>query len=259
MYFVDYHTHPLSHLEKEVKPYHNIKLLKSFIKQAKKNKIKEIGFSDHNEFIEDFNWDNLHYIKNNSDIDIRLGIEIDYKKSEEEKIMKLVSKYNFDYVIGSVHKINDWPIDHPDYKEEYKNWDLEALYKKYFEIIIKMVESNLFDIIGHIDLIKIFNNKIDINKYENQFNKLLKKIKEHDIVVEINTNGLNKEVNEIYPSYNLLKIIVNNDIPVTFGSDAHRPQRVGENIELVYNNLKKLGCNKLSTFKNRVRRDIDVF
>ncbi len=259
MYYIDYHTHPLSHLEYEVKPYHNKNILSNFIKKAKQKGIKEIGFSDHDEFITEFNWKNLFYIKEKSNINVKLGIEIDYINSKENKIKKIVNRYDFDYVIGSVHKVNNWPVDHPDYKNKYKEWDISALYIEYFNNIKKLVKSNLFDIIGHLDLIKIFNYKISEKKLDDIIDELLLIIKEHNIAIEINTNGLNKPVKEIYPSYKIINKIVEMNIPITFGSDAHRYERVGENIEMVYKKLKELGCNKIATFNNRQRRDIDVF
>lgn len=259
MYLVDYHTHPLSHLEKSIKPYHNIKLLRDFVNKAEEKGIKELGFSDHDQFIENYKWKNLLKIKKESNINLKLGIEIDYISEEKERIKNNVNKYDFDYVIGSVHKVNRWPIDHPDYKEGYDNWNIKKLYKKYFSIVESMVKSELFDIIGHIDLIKIFNNKISEKELNKIINNLLLLIKEKNITVEINSNGYNKPVNEFYPSDFILKKIAKMNIPIIFGSDAHNPSRVGENIENAYNKLKKIGVKKIATFDKRKRSDIDVF
>jgi len=259
MYLIDYHTHPLSHLEKRVRPFHNVKLLKEFVKKAENKGIKELGFSDHDQFIDDFNWENLLKIKRESKINIKLGLEIDFISEEKERIKKNINKYDFDYIIGSVHKINRWPVDHPDYIEGYKEWNLKKLYKEYFSIVEEMVKCNLFDIIGHIDLIKIFDNKIpkkDLNKI---IKNLLVIIKEKNIAIEINTNGYNKPVNEFYPSDYILKKIIKMDIPIVFGSDAHTPDRVGENIKNVYNKLKKFDVKKIATFTKRKRSDVDVF
>ena len=259
MYLVDYHNHPLSHLEEDVKPYHNMKILNNFVKKAKKRGIKELGFSDHDQFINKFNWKNLIKIKKISSLKIKLGIEIDYISEERNRIKNNINKFNFDYVIGSVHKVNKWPVDHPKYKEGYKDWKIEELYKKYFSIVEEMVETNFFDIIGHIDLIKIFNYKIPQKKLAPIIDKLLISIKENNIAIEINSNGYNKPVNEFYPSDYILKKIIDMNIPVIFGSDAHNCERVGENIETVYNKLKKFGVKKIATFNQRKRSDIDVF
>lgn len=259
MYLVDYHTHPLSHLEENIKPYHNLKRLNDFVKKAEENGIKELGFSDHDQFIDKFKWENLLKIKKESSIDIKLGIEIDYISEDLERIKKNINKFNFDYVIGSVHKVNNWPVDHPEYKEGYNNWEMLDLYKEYFAIVQEMVEKNLFDIIGHIDLVKIFDNKIYNVEIDKTMKKLLISIKENDIAVEINTNGYNKPVNEFYPSNYILKKLVEMNIPITFGSDAHSSDRIGENIDVVYNNLFDLGVKKIATFNQRQRSDINVF
>ena len=172
---------------------------------------------------------------------------------------KNINKYDFDYIIGSVHKVNKWPVDHPDYKDAYNDWNIKHLYKEYFSIVESMVKSELFDIIGHIDLIKIFDNKLPENDIDEIIKNLLLIIKENNIVVEINTNGFNKPVNEFYPSDHILEKIIEMNIPVTFGSDAHNSDRVGENIKKVYTKLKKYGVKKIATFNKRKRSDIDVF
>lgn len=259
MYLIDYHTHPLSHLEKSIKPYHNINRLNNFVKKAEEKGIKELGFSDHDQFIDKFKWENLLKIKRKSNIKIKLGIEIDYINEDLDRIKRNINKYNFDYVIGSVHKVSRWPVDHPDYKEKYNEWNINELYKKYFSTVEELVKSNLFDIIGHIDLIKIFDYKIPKNDLDNIIKNLLILIKKNNIAVEINTNGYNKPVGEFYPSDHILKKILKMNIPITFGSDAHSPKRVGENIEIVYDKLKKHGIEKIATFNERKRSDINVF
>lgn len=258
MYYIDYHTHPLSHGEDEVKPFHNIELLMKFIRKAEEKGIEELGFSDHNQFIYNYNWDNLLDVKENSDISLKFGLEMDYIPGKESEIKKTIKKNCFDYVIGSVHEIDGWIFDHPRYKDNYKNWDIEDLYRAYFRNIESLIESDLFDIVGHLDLIKIFGYKISDSKLKQVVDPVLKIIKGHDIAVEINTNGLNKPVKEIYPSYKILKKMVDLNIPITFGSDAHRPKRVGENIKKVYKMLTDLGCNKVATFEKRKMNYVNI-
>ena len=251
MYYVDYHTHPASHGEDEVRPLQNIDLLKKYVKIATNNNIKELGFSDHDSFLDSFRWDNLKLIKEKANIDIKLGIEVDYFPDIEEKIKNKLEKLPIDYAIGSVHHIGEWNFDNENYIENYDNWNIYELHESYYNILTKAVKSGLFDIIGHLDLIKVFNKKLGKDKVLPLIKPLLHEIKECGLAIEINVNGLNKPVQEIYPAEFVLKEVANLEIPITFGSDAHRPSRVGENIEFIYDMLKELGVSRVATFNER--------
>lgn len=254
MYLVDYHTHPHAHSEEEVSVNH----LKKFVYRAEEAGLKEIGFSDHDRLLEWINWDDLFAIRQQSELDIRLGLEVDYRSSREDLIRDMLESLPLDYVIGSVHTVNGWEVDHPDYIEEYERWDIEELYREYFNHIKKAVRSGLFDIIGHLDLIKVFDIKPEKEKIMEMVTPLLAEIKRQELVVEINTNGLNKPVVEIYPAREILEQIFDLEIPVTLGSDAHSPDRVGENLYEVVTELKNKGLKGLATFKKRKLKVVSI-
>ncbi|MFW6269719.1 MAG: histidinol-phosphatase HisJ family protein [Bacillota bacterium] len=251
MYYVDYHLHPYSHGEKAVRPIHNLERLRQFVEYAKKINIKEIGFSDHEKYLDSYKWENLFKIKEETDILIKIGVEIDYKSGREEEIYNLLNKYPLDFAIGSVHHIGDWNFDHPDYRDRFDEWNINELYKKYFTEIKNAVISGLFNIIGHLDLIKIYGHRISPHKITRLVEPIMQEIKTNEQALEININGLNKPVQEIYPSKHILKIAAQNNVPLTFASDAHQPERIGENIDYIYNMINLLGYKKIAIFEDR--------
>lgn len=258
MYLVDYHTHPYGHGEDIFKPAHNLELLKKYISKAEKMEIKELGFSDHSFLLADFNWDNLLEIREEKNIKIRLGIEFDYSPEKEQDIKTVLERLPLDYIIGSVHHIGDWGFDHPDYIAEYNKRDLVKVYQDYFKLVKKTIELDVFDIIAHLDLIKVFKfipEGIDLLQL---VEPCLQAIKTKQKVLEINTNGLNKPIKEIYPSLNIINRAYQLDIPVTLASDAHVPNRVGEGIKEAIELIKELGYTKIATFRKRKMKLIDI-
>ncbi len=247
MYLVDYHTHPFSHGEKA---YYNKDVYKQFIKRAMDIGIKELGFSDHDEYEENLDLTIIDSLKKETDFPILKGLEIDYIPGREEEILRKKNKYNLDYTIGSVHFIGDWAFDHPDYIDEYKNKDINQSYIEYFDILNQAVISGLFNIIGHFDLIKVFGFKSKLNII-NIIEPVLKNMKKYDLVLEINTNGLNKPINEIYPSLEIINKAHQLKIPITFGSDAHVANRVGENILKYLKIIKDIGYKEIAVFRNQ--------
>ena len=73
------------------------------------------------------------------------------------------------------------------------------------------------------------------------------------MVVEINAAGFRKPIGEQYPSVNLLELIAENDITITFGSDAHVKEDIGKNGEICEQIARNLGYSKCAIFKNRDR------
>nr|AGF93487.1 histidinol phosphate phosphatase HisJ family [uncultured organism] len=259
MYLIDYHTHPYAHGGEEVNPPHNLELLQNFIKTGEKMGLRELGFSDHDRFLDKFNWSNLKYIRRMSkSLEIRLGIEFDYQPHKEEAIAEKINSFPFDYCIGSVHFVDDWEVDHPDNRDKYRKLDIDVLYKKYLENVKNAVNSDLFDIIGHVDLIKIFNYRPAGLEVLGLVEPILKSIKKMGLALEINTNGLNKPINEIYPSRKILERAYELNIPLTLGSDAHRANRVGEKLPSMINLITDIGYKKLATFNNREMKVVSI-
>ncbi|HHU92798.1 MAG TPA: histidinol-phosphatase HisJ family protein [Halanaerobiaceae bacterium] len=248
MYLVDYHTHPYVH--GDIIDY-NEKHLVKFIDTAIKKGIREIGFTDHDEFSDEIDWQLMNIIKNSSPIPVKIGLEFDYIPGREEEIKSKIEDFKLDYAIGSVHFIDGWGFDNPSNLRDYKDKDIDQLYIRYYEILKELIKSNLFNIIGHFDLIKVFGYRPKNIDLLSIIRPILLEIKRTELVMEINTNGLNKPVQEIYPAKFILEEAYQLKIPITFASDAHSPERVGENIGLYAEYVKSIGYKEVATFAGR--------
>jgi histidinol-phosphatase (PHP family) len=113
-----------------------------------------------------------------------------------------------------------------------------------------MAQSNLFDIVGHLDLIKVFKfmPKKDIVEIAKE---ALVAIKKADMTLEINMAGYRKPIKEAYPSKELLQEAFKLDIPITFGSDAHSPEQVGLFSDEIVSLAKEIGYKKCVVYKDR--------
>jgi histidinol-phosphatase (PHP family) len=234
-----------------------------YINKAISAGISEIGFSEHinlldpnqkccmapervNGYISHIN----SLKKSVSGIIIRTGLEVDYFPGKEEEIYKFIKNLDLDYVIGSVHYLAEKTIESgPDY---YENRNIDELYKDYFDCVIEAVESGLFDIIAHCDLIRIYNYMPNGDP-EQLYVRLAEKMKIHDIVLELNTNGRNRPLGDFYPDRRFLKIFAEKNVPVCVDSDAHFPDRVGQHFDEAYKLLKDAGFKEMAVFNNRER------
>jgi histidinol-phosphatase (PHP family) len=180
-------------------------------------------------------------------IKILLGYEVDYLKGH---IDRRVLNANVDYLIGSIHFLGKWGFDNPEFIDNYKNRNIDDIWQEYFNNIESMAKMGSFDIVGHLDLIKIFNfmPKKDIRLIATP---ALKAIKKSNMVIELNSAGLRKPTKEIYPSPLLLELAYELDIPITFSSDAHAIGQVGFKYDKVTKLAKKTGYTKAVTFEQR--------
>ena len=234
--------------------------MESYIQRAIELGINIYGFSEHapmdfDEYyrlkfheMEEYTHDVLSLKeKYQNKIEILLGYEVDYLKGH---IDNRVLHSNVDYLIGSIHFLGSWGFDHPDYINEYKNRNIDDIWQEYFNNIESMAKMASFDIVGHLDLIKIFKfmPKKDIRIIATP---ALKAIKKANMVIELNSAGLRKPCKEVYPSPLLLELAYELEIPITFSSDAHAIGQVGFKYDETMKLAKSIGYTKAVTFKQR--------
>ena len=181
------------------------------------------------------------------EIEILLGYEVDYIPNH---IDRRVLNAKVDYLIGSVHFIDRWGFDNPEFIGEYKSRNIDDIWREYLYAIESMAKSNHFDIVGHFDLVKVFKflPQRDIRILAKS---ALKAIKRSDMTLELNSAGLRKPIGEIYPSKLLLQEAYDLDIPITFGCDAHSVDQVGFGYEEAYQLAREIGYRDVMIYRDR--------
>jgi len=255
--------------------HHAIGETYEYVESAISKNLDEIGFSDHfpmfyiPENIDTSSYcmsmdevskylDNLKELQEKyTDIKIKIATEADYIINKDKIIKKALDKFKFDYIIGSVHVINNWCIDDPKNLPKYDKIDILDINKDYYFALKKAVESHIFNIIGHFDLVKKFGfrPKDDISFLIDPVIELLKK---NHVCIELNTAGDRKPVNEFYPSQNILEKCYENDIQITLGSDAHKPDEIAWKFEDALKLLRNIGYTQIVKFENKKLLYIDI-
>lgn len=256
---VDYHTHSVLSDGKNT--------YEEMIRSAVAKGLDEIGFSDH-VCLKPVNWairpediavmtEQILDLKEKyaDQIRIRYGIEVDFFPGKEEKIAQLIEQIPVDYVIGSVHFIGDWNFDTD--QSLYGKWSNDKLYKKYFRLIQKAARSGLFDVVGHLDIIKKFRVYPETNQ-DKLFEETVAIIKENNLVVELNTGGFDRPCAEFTPDANILEMCFRHQVPVTLSSDAHRVEHIARHYENAVSLLRQIGYTEIIGFSKRSHRIIRI-
>ncbi|MGM0518771.1 MAG: histidinol-phosphatase [Campylobacterota bacterium] len=250
---------------------HAVGSVDEYINKAIEKKIDVFGFSEHAPMSFDekyrmpfntieFYETTLKYYKEiyKDKIELLMGYEVDFMQTVcmHEEILKA----DVDYLIGSVHFLESknnsgdsktpWGFDNPEFIGEYKSKNIDQIWKDYFDAIFLLAKSGKFDIVGHLDLIKVFKYmpRGDIKLIAQD---ALKQIKKSNMIIEINAAGIRKPINEPYPSKQLLELAYELGIDITFSCDAHSIEQVGYGYEQAINLAKEVGYEKCALFRKR--------
>jgi len=216
----------------------------AFVARAAALGLAEIGFTDH---LVPRAYDEAGYGLPGQDVaryarDVRraadrvggprvlLGVEIDFVPGAEAELEELLARERFDYVVGSVHFAAGFPFDMTSMQDDPRWDDVDDLYRLYWETVARAAAWGRFDVVGHLDLPKVFGRRPAVSMTAEE-DAALAAIKAAGLAIELNTSGLRSAAREAYPSPSLLERAAALAIPLTFGSDAHTPDDVGRDFE----------------------------
>lgn len=220
------HTHRF----KEFEPMY--KELKEYPIQKKWLENKEMKFKDS---LDDYFALALEIKQMDLPIKVTFGLEVCYVPKYKSFIKEVVSKYPYDFLVGAIHSIDGILYDMNFSKELlWEKYDVNHIYKRYYELVFDLVESDLFTQLAHPDTIKLFNYYPSYDLIPT-YHALAKLLVEHHVKAENNTGcyyryhhkdiGLSEELLNIFKDYGVTMITA---------SDAHLPSHVGTNIKDVY-------------------------
>lgn len=184
-------------------------------------------------------------------LEVVTGFEVDYFEGYEEFIEKeCIKKWSPDFVMGSIHIIDGWLFDHPKYVDGYADWDITELYRTYYARMERLVESGLFHVLGHIDLVKKFGYRPE-GDVSDAVASVLDAVSERGMYIEANTAGFDKPVGEMYPSLDILEAAAERKIGVVAGSDSHAPEEVGRHFSEALELLERAGYGSVRADADR--------
>lgn len=190
--------------------------------------------------------------------EVLMGIEADYYEGCTGFLQQWLPVQMFDYVLGSVHFIDDWGFDNPGERQIWDSVDVTATWQHYFGSIRKMIGTGLFDAIGHLDLPKKFGYRPVDRDLREMVCPVLDDMARAGMGMEVNTSGLRKPVGEIYPSLLILTLARERDIPICFGSDAHLPSEVGSGFSEALRWVREAGYTHYFRIKRHQKRLIPL-
>jgi histidinol-phosphatase (PHP family) len=186
---------------------------------------------------------------------VRVGLEVDFSPDHVGQCVDVVNTFDLDVVAGSVHFLDGENVVSRGSAWSRGELDPDAVYAKYLDILESMLDYDYFDMVCHLDLPKKYNTRPSPFAVD-RFGKILEKIRNHDLAIELNTSGLAYPVAEAFPSPQLLGQCARLQIPVVTGSDAHAPDSVGRSFDRARELLHDAGYRYLTGFSHRRRESV---
>jgi len=186
--------------------------------------------------------------KYSKEITIYAGIETEAYTGYKKFVPDIIKKYKPDYMVGSLHHVNDVGFD---YSIEYyqkaviKSGGYDKMYCDYFDQQYDMIKTLLPAVVGHFDLIRIFDPD-----YRKRFKKPviwkkvcrnLELVKELNLILDFNLRALHKGATEPYLTLPILNEAFKMGISVVPGDDSHGKKEIGQYMDKGIKILEKVG------------------
>lgn len=163
-------------------------------------------------------------------IEVCFGLEVCYFPEKEDMLRQILSAYPWDFLTGSIHWLDGWGFDHLEQRHTWQDKDVNRVYRQYYQRMIQLADSRLFDIVAHPDSIKCCNYypTIDLRP---EYRELARALIRNNMAAE-QSGGLrlNYDHSELGMNPALLEILLEEGVPIVTASDAHKPEDVGKNI-----------------------------
>lgn len=249
-------------------------LMEDVVKDAIRKEINEICITDHVDYGIKYDWDevetmeyrdgmplaNVDYVKWDKElrylqekykgqITLKMGMEFGMQMHTIDKYCQLFQKYPFDFIILSVHQVDDqefWTQDFQRGKTQQ-----EYIERYYQEMLDLVTHYKDYSVLGHMDLIVRYdeNGVYPFEKIKPLIQKILEIVIADGKGIEINTSYHRYGLNDMTPSRDILKLYkeLGGKI-ITIGSDSHQKEHLGAYIQEAKNELKELGFEYYCTF-----------
>lgn len=266
--FADYHVHT-EFSDDSVYP------MEQAVKDAIAMQMDEICFTDHVDYgiKEDWNsgrpikyrgtepFANVNYpayvskirelqAEYGAQISIKMGLEFGIQKHTIPQYEALYAKYPFDFIILSIHQVEDKEF----WTQDFQRGKTQKEYnERYYEEMLHIVKNyQNYSVLGHMDLISRYDAKrpYPFHQIEPVLSKILQTVIRNGKGLELNTSSHRYGLPGTTPSTAILKLYrkLGGDI-VTIGSDSHKAEHLGAHIEEAKQLLKSLGFHYFCTYE----------
>lgn len=179
-----------------------------------------------------------------------VGMESEAYSGAVDYAVRLRDRFHPDYIVGSVHHVADIPIDMSP--QEYARaaeacGGVTGLYETYFDIQNDMLLRLEPSVVGHFDLIRIFDAdylpRMQTPAVWQRICRNLETVASLGLTLDLNVRALLKGAKEPYICRPILEKVREMGIAVAPGDDSHSVDTVGRHLEEGIRYLQSMGIS----------------
>jgi histidinol-phosphatase (PHP family) len=184
-----------------------------------------------------------------------IGGEADNDPRDAQAAAEILSQWSPACVIRSVHFLELdrpdggqwlWPFDNPEFSSFYECYTTQTLWRCYVETLLLEIGDRRTDVVGHFYVAAKFGHWPPLGELEEHEDRLIDACARRCIAIEFNTRALYRGPTENRETYlahyrRLLRKSAKVGVPISLGSDAHRPADQTNGFDLAMDVIKHVG------------------
>jgi histidinol-phosphatase (PHP family) len=243
--------------------------IQEYAREAVSRGFNEIAFAEHLAVRSGFSTRKLYYSmdvsklgnyvdevrriqKDFHSLGLRAGLEVDYFPGSESVLKEILGSYDLDFTMLSIHWIGELCLDCIKYRRAFelavREEGFDNFYAKYLELLEKAVETGLFNVVAHFDVAKNWGFKPS-NDFTTKELRILEKVKDLGMAVEVSSKGLRNPINEPYPTRKIMEACATLNIPIILGTDAHNLGELDYHINSIIDYARSAGYSQVAIFE----------
>jgi histidinol-phosphatase (PHP family) len=183
------------------------------------------------------------------DWDLRIfdAVELDYAPRDEPEIAAFLDDADFDYAIGSVHRVEGRNIQSSAPFADASEAECRTVVDDYYETLADLVASELFEIAAHVDLVE---RTPELRGYTTADHHAMvaEAFRESSTVPELNAGRVERGYGEFHPAPDFSAALRERGVEFVAGSDSHAPDEVTKRKSTLDDHFEQAGLDPIRLF-----------
>jgi histidinol-phosphatase (PHP family) len=192
--------------------------------------------------------DAIESIRDTTDLTVYDAVEMDYDPRDEPGIEAFLAEADFDYTIGSVHAVpnpsgaGDLNVQHVDGFAALDDDALDTVVDTYYDHLVALADSDLFDIAAHPDLLAR-NPHLRDRATHDHYRRAAAALADSQAVPEVNAGRVLRDDGHVHPRSDFQAVLRDHDVSLTVGTDSHRPGELADRADYLATHCADAGID----------------
>ncbi|WP_162224407.1 PHP domain-containing protein [Halorussus amylolyticus] len=196
----------------------------------------------------------IESLRERYDLEIYDAVELDYAPDDEAEIRAFLADSGFDYAIGSVHRVEGENVQSHSTFADRSESERRRIVDDYYDALADLVESELFEIAAHADLIE---RTPDLRGYttSDHYELIADAFSRSRTVPELNAGRALGDYGAFHPASDFREALADRGVEFVAGSDSHAPDELRDRIPAIEEAFDSWGLDpaKLASVEKSAR------